>query len=240
MTIERATAAAVSTLLAGVRAELVDPATNPDNTAIPEAARGYTDAAIYAGLNLMIKQMGTEMTGHHAGESLVPVDLTYPANSEAEDLPAGVAASEIFKVEDRTVSTAPVIITGIGPTEITQWEGSSPLYQRGRKVYTLVSNSDGDYQIAIRPNGSAISARIWYCAFPLIVTDPDTGDVDLLLSARWDELLMVGTAVKLKSRVDDVPDQMLARFNDLWDQFLKYSMRVRGPRRIRQARRARA
>lgn len=239
MAVARLAAESLASARGAVRDEIGDPATDFEGNAKTAGSLRYSDTQIDRCINDQLIEMSTIMNGVHPGEGLITsAELSYPAGDhQSLSLTATIGNGAVYRV---------VVIQGqrwrevhyVSPAEIENYRGAATLLEqvRGRK-YTLQTNDSGDTLLLIRPDPSeGLTIRVSYIAEPLVVED----DADEHpLCSRWREHVAVGAAVRLLSRDDECPSQLMMRDDRLRSDFRRFSTRRRGRQRIRIARRAR-
>lgn len=239
MTLARIAAQTLTQLTTLTRLELRDPDTDADGNSIPSGARRWSDTEVQQSINLTLVMLGTKLSSEHSGESLAYVETTYTAAADQVDLPAGVGAEPVFKVEDLTSSSGFARnIPFMSPAEIERLQSIDPVVMPARRAFTLVaSTTAGSYALQIRPKPTdSFSIRIWYYGAPLYAA---AGTDAHPFAARWQELIALDAAARLLSVDNEASDQQLLRRSQQLDLFDSFARRFRGPEHIRNARRAR-
>ena len=232
MSIARAAGLTGAEILAMVREEAEDPSTDVDGNAITPK---FSDTVAYTAVNHTLKDMQNEMSGLDSAEGLRSADVSFAASSAPTDLGTTINAQGVFRVAVVDGSTL-TDLQQASVLEEERWQADS-WAQWTRRSYRIEATATG-YGISVRPVPSAtLTLRIWYVAAPLVMSGTPGSEIQLL-SAQWSELIAVATAVRLLSRSWEVTDALKERNNSLWDQFRRYASRAKGPRRIRQSRRA--
>lgn len=225
MTVSRQTAETVTTLRTLIQREVGD--TEGDRWSASEVDRA---------LNFQLLWMGNEMHLRDAGEALLNTTLSYSGTSP-NDLPSGVAAEHIVRVDDYTNSSNPIQLRFVSIQEMSDYNPSdTPAGVRQHYGYTLLGQTTNatTWRIQIVPiPQEALTLRIWYIATPYVV---GVAADSVPLSPRWLEFAALGTAMRLLSRDDEATFQQQARHMKLEEQFRSFCLRQRGPQRIAKRR----
>jgi hypothetical protein len=226
VTIGRASGLTLSAIRTRVRDEVGDRATYPDGSAISSGALRWTDTQIDRAVVDELLDLGTELSGRDAGESLLSADLTYASPSTA--LPAGVGYEGVAKVEDITDTNNPIVLDAASHLEQT------PI---GHYRYHFIGSATGN-SIVLRPQPvGGRSLRIWYDGNPLVYTPEDgTANDTHPLSPRWREVVYLGAALRLLRVGGEATDDQRDAYKMKREQFDKFAKRQRAPKRVRRQR----
>jgi hypothetical protein len=241
MAVSRVAAATLAELTTDVRRELGDVATTPAGDTIPAGLLRYSDSEIFRVLNNRLIAIQLRIQARHPGESLVGALLSYTEGTSPDigaNLPTGVDANGVFKVEDMSPSSGiPEPVTPVSLHEIERYANTltpsavslTPYW------YTLVDRGTS-HAIVIRPQPSdAHVFRIWYIATPLVYST--TSDAPAL-GARFRELIALGAAFDLMgSSQDRVSEAQVVRLQLAEQNFNTWMSRNKGPQRIRKVER---
>ncbi len=243
MTIARSAAETIDLIISRVRLEVGDPAADASGNTIPAPSRRHSDVNIITKINDTLLELGTKMAINHSGEALVWTDFTYAEDTggTGDDLPTGINAEGILSVTDVTDPNVPIEIFWVNALDLSKIPVNDPYSVTiGRRYYTLTADpADTSYRIAIRPAAEGRTFRVFWVATPYVSDDtatspfPDTP----LLSARWKELIALGTAIRLLSINAEVPDALWVRQENLMKDFISFSRRQKHPERVRMLRR---
>jgi hypothetical protein len=244
MAVSRVAAATITELRSDVRRELGDLAVTPGGDTIPAAMRRFSDAEIDRVLNNALIKLQQKIQNRHPGESLVAVALSYTETSSTsppgQDLPAGVDANAVFKVEDLGRESGIAIpVTNVSLQEIDRYEqrDSATVSRFTEYHYTLVDRGTS-HGILIRPFPPAAHPfRVWYVAQPLVYSAD--GDQPAL-ATRWRELIALWAWLALIGPAQEkATDLQLLRATQAEQDFTSWHTRNRGPQRIRRVERGR-
>lgn len=219
MTIQqtRSSAATFATLRTRVRAACGDRDTSTAN-------QRWADSDIDQAINDTLFEMYAEL-GSDTGSYLISDTFTYTANATSETLPQEAQSAPIYRIEDATNTTFPVAMDRVDPFQIETNRGGIGL------VWTRV---DTDVQVRPIPQ-TALTLKVWYLGNPFQVTS-GTGDQHPYPVAH-EELIVLGSAIRLQEEDEEIPASRPARYLDLWVKFQKAAMLFRGPRSFRSSRR---
>lgn len=244
MAVSRAAASSIEELTTDVRRELGDPATTPAGDTIPAGARRFVDSEIQRVINNALIKLQMQLTNRHPGESLVHATLSYSETATTtplgNDLPSGVDANAIFKVEDASApSGIAEPLQYVSLHEIQRYERTEDQVTTltSRYWYTLVDRGTA-HGIIIRPRPDAAhSFRVWYVAQPLVYSA--TSDQPAL-ATRFRELIALEASVALASPAQErLSDLQILRLQDCRKDFIGWCSRARGPQRVRRVERGR-
>lgn len=244
MAVSRVAAATIAELRSDVRRELGDPATTPAGDTIPAGARRFSDTEIDRVLNHALIALQQKIQNRHPGESLVTATLTYSETSTTsppgQDLPTGVDANGVFKVEDMGLASGIAEnVPYVSLQEIHQYQqpGFVNPSLSNKFYYTLVDR-DLAHGILIRPFPEAGRVfRVWYVASPLVYSAD--GDQPAL-GTRWRELIALKAWLALIGPSQErATDLQLLRLTAVESDFTSWYTRVKGPQRIRRVERGR-
>lgn len=234
-------------LLIATRKELDD--RNDDNLNNPRdvSTLRYTDFDLIDAVNDALIKLGNMMALAHSGEALVYTDFTYTADSNTPmDLPGApstLLANQIFGVYGIQDPNNPINIQYITPKEfLDKVKSNNPSPTVSRKFYTLVGSPSNSATVGggimIGPSATSLPVRVWYVQTPFIdYVSPDTPGPDLtlspLLASRWREVIALKAAEILMSRNNEFNQGLQIRLADAMKDFIAWSNRQHGPRRMR-------
>lgn len=238
MTVTRSASRTLANILSSVRVHLNDRATDNYGTVKPASALTYQDTEIYEKFNFFIMDLSNIMALQHNEEAIRYEDMTYAGALTGMDLPTDIGAGEIFSVYDVTNSDVPLTFDYISHREfldkIKRFTNGALALSRG--YYTLQASDTTTVggSIICGPNADGKTIRIYYLTTPWNYSD--SADV-VLMSARWADLLALGTAVAVQSDYGGVDDQLAARYATALDRFTQFATRQKAPDRIRMIKR---
>lgn len=241
MAVSRVAAATLTELTTDVRRELGDVAVTPAGDTIPAGLLRYSDSEILRVLNNTLISLQRRITNKHPGESLVAVLLTYTEGTSPSvgcDLPSGVDANAIFKVDDMSPSSGiPEPVTYVSLQEIERYghistAGTTPITPFW---YTLVDRGTA-HGLLIKPQPTDGHVfRIWYVAAPLVYSASSDAPA---LAGTFRDLIALNTAFALMSASQErVSEAQLARLQIADREFNTWTSRNKGPQRIRKVER---
>lgn len=244
MAVSRVAAATIAELTTDVRRELGDPATTPAGDTIPAGLRRYSDTEIERVINNALIAIQLKIANRHPGQALVAVSFSYTEAVDADppgnDLPAGVDANGVFKVEDMAAPSGISEPLGyVSLLELQRYERTEDVATTliSKYWYTLVDRAL-NHGIIIRPRPPAGHAfRVWYVAQPLVYSA--TSDAPAL-ATRFRDFIAMTAAMSLASPSQQtLSDVFFARLKLATDDFNSWYSRNRGPVRVRKAERGR-
>lgn len=236
MSLTRGAAQTIAQILTLARAECADPKADADGNTL--AITRWTDDEYQACINQHLLDMATRASLANATAGLTSVDQSYTAGSDTDTvaLSASVGPEAIFGVDDVTDSTNPRPLKYISPAEIETIYREAITYTEPVRYWSLVEDAAGAFFIKVRPRPvTALTLRVRFYA-PGVVASATTDAP--LLSARWQEFIALGAAVRLLSRDDEVATAVWKRLAALDATYTEFCRRVRGPFRVRASRRA--
>ena len=241
MAVSRVAAATITELTTDVRRELGDVALTPAGDTIPAGLLRYSDSEILRVLNNALIALQQRIQARHPGESLVGVLLSYTEGTSPSigmNLPSGVDANGVFKVEDMSPSSGiPEPVTPVSLHEIERYASAFEPGTTDRTPfwYTLVERGT-DHGIVIRPQPAEGHAfRIWYVATPLVYSA--TSDTPAL-AARFRELIALQASFALIGASQErVSEAQVVRLQLAQQDLNTWSSRNKGPQRIRKVER---
>lgn len=205
--IAAATALTMSDLLTAVRRAVGDIETSTGN-------QRFTNEEIFAAIDFSLAEMWTRLQTKNAAGRLQSHTLTYDASSESEPLPDGIEANSIYKVEDYTDSTQPLMYDYVAVEDLNR--------PRNRPAWTL---QNGSIYLWPRPTDGK-TLRIWTAAY-----FPRTADADLTdthaLPVNHEELIVLGAAIRLQEIDDEAPPARIERKAELMKLFVESSGRIK-------------
>lgn len=241
MAVSRVAAATITELITDVRRELGDVATTPAGDTIPTGLLRYSDTEIFRVLNNKLIAMQLRIQARHPGDALTGALLSYTEGTSPSigvNLPSGVDANGVFKVEDMSPSSGiPEPVTPVSLHELERYSSTTQPSPTSLTPfwYTLVERGT-DHAIVIRPQPSEGHVfRIWYIATPLVYSS--TSDAPPL-AARFRELLALGAAFALLGSAQErVSESQVVRLQLAEQDFNTWMSRNKGPQRIRKVER---
>lgn len=238
MTVTRSAARTLSNILSSVRNHLQDRAQDTYGTTKPASALRYQDTEIYEKFNFFVMELSNRMALQHNEEAINYEDMTYTGALVGMDLPTDVGAGEIFSVYDVTNSDIPLTYDYISHREfldkIKRFVNGAMAISRGYYTLQTSDTSTVGGSIICGPNADGKTIRIYYLTTPWNYSD---GADVVLMSARWADLLALGTAVAVQADYGGVDDQLAARYASALDLFTQFATRQKAPDRIRMIKR---
>ena len=187
----------------------------------------WTNAEIYDAIDWAIAEMYLEWRDVAAGPFLANITMTYTVDSESVILPAAIRFNSLYRVEDYTDTTNPIYIDYIDPIDVDRFAD--------RYGWTLLGNN-----IALRPKPTTeVTLRIHYLTYFIPVsTGGDPTNDQHALPPDYEELIALGAAIRLQENDSEVPPSRIARFERLWELFVRTCDRIKGPEYVRATRHA--
>ena len=196
----------------------------------------YTD--VDEAVNNQLMEMGTHMAADFPGEALLRSTITYDESSAPVALGSTIESEAVYKVEDITTTNLPIVLEYISPLELEDYDPGQVFGPYYRFRYSLFAPSGIDphaHRIQLYPKANtSMTLRISYIGKPFVLGA--AGDSSPL-SPRWVELVSLGAAIKLLRRDEEATQQQYIAFAKLHEQFVNFSQRQRGPKRVRRRRR---
>lgn len=196
-----AVALALSALRTRVRKKCNDPSTNVQN-------QRHTNAEIDIDIDNMIAKMYAEWTKKSRGAHLGSVTLAMTASAVPTALPAGLEANALYRVEDYSDASNPVVLDPLSPQDIDR--------SNSVEGWTLMGNA-----IALRPQPStATTLRIWYLRdFTRLSLGGDAAQHDLPIN--HEELIVQGASKRLMILDGEWTPDHQQHYDDLWKDFVE-------------------
>lgn len=213
-----AAAATVSTLRAKVRTLVGD-------TSSVSALQRFSDLMVDRAIDDTLAHLYMEWASEDPSGFLTSDDLTYTASATSVALTAGREAHQIYRVEDVTTSSDPVLLDYLNPLDAEKFSDSYGWTLKGNAI------------VLVPVPTSNKTLRIWSLKPFVPVTGAATPTTDQhSLSINHEELITLGAAIRLQEIDDEVPPTRLLRYEQLWQQYLKTIDRYRGPTYVRNSR----
>jgi len=202
------------------------------------ADSNYTD--IDEAVNNQLIEMGNFMAKDFPGEALLRATMTYDESSAPVSLPSAVGSEAVYKVEDISTTNLPIALEYVSPLELEDYDPGEVFGSYYRFRYSLFGPSGTDasaHRIQLYPKANtSLSLRVSYIATPFVFDATVPGD-NAPLSPRWIELISLGAALKLLRRDEEATQQQYLAYAKLNKEFVEFSQRQRGPKRVRRRRR---
>lgn len=227
----RAVAATVAALTLRVRRLIGD-------TESEEANQRWSDTDIRSAIDDTLAHMYTQVASSDPSGFLQFTDLTYTASALSVTLPAGIEGQSIYKVEDIDDAALPVYLAYRSPVEINRFSDEHgwtlDVTQSAFSAGTTVSTQ----AIAVRPIPSAARLLRIYTLAPFIpVSAAATPTTDQhTMSLGHEELITLGSAIRLQEIDNEVPSGRRERHGELWEHYIKTAARHQGPVYVRNTR----
>lgn len=169
--------------------------------------------------------------------------INYDVGLDATLLPPQARANPILKVEDITDASNIIVMHRVDFFNIED-KGTNTyngVTQRAHYVWCLVNDS---LMIRPRPDASKVY-RIWSLANPYthVLRYDSNGDPVVAnstqahpYSAMFEEFIVLGAAKRLLRVDEETPVQLIADYEELKDDFIKFSQRYRGPNMVHSRR----
>lgn len=221
----RATAATVNALITKVRRAVGDTDSDTNN-------QRWSSSDILAEMDHCIAEMYVEATGGDPSGFLLATDMTYTASARSVALPTGLEGSQIYKIEDVTTQTSPTYVTYRPVDQVDRFgdeDGWSLQAQAINDAGTITQAPGG--AIALRPIPSAATTlRVYTIGNFLPVSTAATPSTDQHpMNVNNEELIVLGTAIRLQEIDNEVPVTRIMRHQKLWEAYQVTCSRVKGP-----------
>lgn len=221
--VQRATPATYANLLERIRFKAGD-----------NLATRYSTATVYAQLRDMLSRMYNAM-GVTPSWTLQSYDLAYTGGADSTLLDTDNYSSPIDHVIDISNASAPLILKEVPPSQIENYRGSGsalPPTMLTRSVYAIMGSS-----IALRPvPAGGKTLRIWIVGNFLYNATDDTATDQHPYPVNHEELIVLGSAMKLMAIDGSATDDQRLELADLWDTFHRDIGGQQGPRDVQNVR----
>lgn len=207
----------------------------------------WLNADIDEALNFELLRLHEIATKQDIARALWHATMTYTAAASGVDLPAAATYETLYQVEDVTTSTRPVVIPIVPPSEIMDWNGGDSDTVNGVvrtpamrcSVINTENTAPGPVtspavQLVLRPiPQAAVSVRLTYVSPPFVLVDAsDT----MPLSARWQEVLCLGAAVRLREPFGSAPPEQVLSYQEKIKEFRRSAEKALAARPQRKRR----
>lgn len=217
-----ASAATVNTLVTKVRRALNDTDTDTDN-------QRWSTADILDALDDQLKQMFAEWTSQDPAAFVQLTSMTYGSGLDSVALPAAVLAQGIYKIVNTTTGEN-VFVPHRGLLETDTYTDESG--------WSFIGNA-----VALRPVPESDQTLVLYTLTPYVPiaqSYPATSDTaQHPIPVNYEELLILGAAIRLQENDIEIPPTRIGRFAMLWDQFQKNAARFKGRSYVKNTRKLR-
>lgn len=199
------------------------------------ARQRWSDADVDQAIIDMLFQMYAEMN-LATTDFIKTSTVTYTANADSYTLADGLQTNLIYAIEDVTQPLAPILLGELEPAEADALGSPSITFS----LYWF--HMPG--AIALRPIPSMDrQIKIFFMSNPMTPYTYDSSGNPTTTATnqhpypvQHEELIVIGAAVRLQEEINAVPDTRMRRFNDLWEQFVRFANANGGPARVTQKR----
>lgn len=196
-------------------------------------ATKFTSAAIYREMRDMLSRIYNAM-GVTPSWTLQSYDLPYTGGADSTLLDTDNFSSPIDHVIDISNTSAPVILKEVSPSQIESYRATTTVSPTlaVRSVYAIMGSS-----IALRPvPAGGKTLRIWIVGNFLFNETSDPTVDQHPYPVNHEELIVLGTAMKLMSIDGSATDDQRMELADLWETFHRDIGSQQGPRDVQNVR----
>lgn len=198
----------------------------------------YGETQILLAVADQLVDMSNEALARDKSADVLTVDMTY--SGSATELPEEVGHESVLRVDNIEDAVIPVPLQYVSPHTATEHQITIGRSTPFRYRYTLMGPADVAENARPRivlfpkPSGS-VDLRVWYIAGPMAIEaesmDPNPQ------SSRFNEVVVLGAALKLMRREGQATAQQLEAYARLWRSFQALCRRPSGKKRISRTRR---